>query len=243
MDERPNMPDSPAPAQQSSSDGAPALRVETWIDLACPWSYIGLSNLLAAVQRFSEERPENRVLLGLRSYELNPDADDADARSAAQHLADIKGITVSQAQTELDRVTMAAADAGLDFHFDVLQQSNTGLAHELLHAARLDHREREVALALFHAHFSEGRHIGRLETLEEIASEQGLDAASISRELTTHSHTGEVQADERRAAELGISSVPFFLFNDRFGASGAQPVEALLEVLHEVQTRVGADAR
>ncbi|MCD7100654.1 DsbA family oxidoreductase [Pseudoclavibacter sp. 13-3] len=236
------MSDSPTPTRQSPSDEAPALRVEAWVDLVCPWSYIGLSNLLAAVQRFSDERPESHVLLGLRSYELNPNADDDDTRTEAQHLADVKGITVEHAATELDRVAAVAADAGLDFRFDRLQQSNTGLAHELLHAARVDHREREIALALFHAHFSAGRHIGRLETLEQIAGEQGLDVASISRELTTRSHTGEVQADERRAAELGISSVPFFLCNDRYGVSGAQPVEALLEVLHEVQTRVAADA-
>ena len=90
---------------------------------------------------------------------------------------------------------------------------------------------------LFSAYFTEGRHVGRVEDLADLATEIGLDRADVLRSLSEDEYLVAVRADMAQAHAYGIRGVPFFVVDERYGVSGAHPPEAFTEVL----TRAAAD--
>jgi len=156
------------------------------------------------------------------------------------YLSDRKGISRAQAQTMLDRVVGIAASVGLDYHYDAIHQTNTVLAHELLHLARARGRQAELKERLLAAYFVEGRHVGRVEDLADLAAEVGIDRDEAVASLTDHRYLGDVKADVAQAAAYGINGVPFFVFDDRYGVSGAQESSTFLQVLEQVAADVEA---
>lgn len=134
----------------------------------------------------------------------------------------------------IDRVVGIAASVGLDYDYDAIHQTNTVLAHELLHLAKAHGRQAELKERLLAAYFTEGRHVGRVEDLADLAAEVGLDRAEAVAALTDHRHLGDVKADVAQAAAYGITGVPFFVFDNRYGVSGAQETATFRQVLDQV---------
>ncbi len=134
----------------------------------------------------------------------------------------------------LDRVTGVAADAGLEYRFDLLKHTNTVKAHELLHFAKEQGRQHELAERLMSAYFTEGRHLGRDDELVSLAVEAGLDADAAREALQRGATSTAVRADQAQAAAYGISGVPFFVIDGKYGVSGAQPAEAFAQIVRQV---------
>jgi predicted DsbA family dithiol-disulfide isomerase len=112
-----------------------------------------------------------------------------------------------------------------------VQPGNSFDAHRVLHLAKEQGKQAQVKERLFRAYFTEGEQIGDRETLIRLASEAGLDARGA---LEGDDYADEVREDERLAADLGITGVPFFVLNGRYGVSGAQPTDLLLGALEQV---------
>jgi predicted DsbA family dithiol-disulfide isomerase len=169
------------------------VKIDIWSDVACPWCYIGK-------RRFEEgaRRAGVPVEVEYHSFELSPDTPVEYAGGTASFLAERKGLPLPQVQRMLEQVTALAAREGLSYDFDRVVHTNTVLAHELLHVAKARGRQLEVAEALFRAYFEEGRHVGRIDDLVELAAEAGLDAASTRATLESHEYLGAVQADQAR---------------------------------------------
>ena len=129
------------------------------------------------------------------------------------------------------RMTDVAAGEGLDFRFDLARGGNTFDAHRLLHLAADHGLQDSLKERLMRAYLAEGVAIGDQAALEPLAVEVGLPEAEVREVLATDRYAEEVRDDERAAASLGITAVPFFVVDRRFGASGAQPPEALGELL------------
>ncbi len=136
-------------------------------------------------------------------------------------------------------MTEAGREVGLAYDFDAVQQANTRRAHELVHAARPLGLASPMLERLYRAHFLEGQHLGRVDTLVALAEEVGLDPAEVRRALADGRHTAQVQADVARARQLGIRGVPFFVIDDTFGMSGAPSVDAIVGVLERAVERRG----
>ena len=147
---------------------------------------------------------------------------------------DLKGIPMEQARMMIDRVTGVAAQAGLDYDYDALQHTKTLKAHELLHFAKEQGRQLELSERLFRTYFTEGRHVGRTDELVELAAEVGLDTDAAREALESGRYGTAVQADIAQAGAYGIRSVPFFVFEGKYGVSGAQPAEVFSQVLTQV---------
>ena len=133
-----------------------------------------------------------------------------------------------------DVMTNTAADEGLEFHFDTLKLTNTFQAHQLVHLAAEHGLQDAMKERLFKAYLSEGELLGDVDTLVRLAEEVGLVGAEARAALAGQTYAQAVRSDEAQAQAYGISGVPFFVLNDTYGVSGAQPPEALLNVLEQV---------
>ena len=207
-----------------------SLSVEIWSDVVCPWCYIGKRRFEAALARF-EHRDE--VELVWRSFELDVSAPPSsdEQGSYTQRLASKYGCSPAQAQTMTDTMTATAAQEGLDFRFDLARPGNTFDAHRLLHLALEHGRQDEFKERLDAATFTEGSPVSDPSALRALATQVGLPEADVDAVLTSDRYSGAVRDDEAQAREYGISGVPFFVIDGRYGISGAQSADAVLATL------------
>ncbi len=206
-----------------------AVKIDIWSDVACPWCYIGK-------RKFEEgaRRAEVPVEVEYHSFELSPDTPETYAGSTAEFLSDHKGLPIADVHRMLDQVTAIAASVGLHYDFDTVVHTKTLLAHELLHVAKAQGRQLEMAEVLFRAYFEQGRHVGRIDDLVELGVEAGLDPDVTRAALESHEYVGDVQADIAQAVAYGIRGVPFFVIDGRYGVSGAQDPDVFADALRQV---------
>jgi predicted DsbA family dithiol-disulfide isomerase len=204
--------------------------VEIWSDIACPWCYIGKRRFEAALAGF-EHRDE--ITVTWRSFELDPSAPAEREGERATRLAEKYGITVERAREMERQMTETAAGEGLEFRFDRARSGTTFDAHRVVHLAAEHGVQDAMKERLLRAYFTEGELMTDRETLVRLAADVGLDAEEVRQTLASDRFADEVRADERTAAQFGISAVPTFVVDRTLGASGAHPPEALLELLRE----------
>ena len=209
------------------------MQVEIWSDVVCPWCAIGKRRFETALAGF-EHRDE--VDVRYRSFELDPTTPRTVEGNATQRLADKYGVPLAQAQAMQQRVIDQAATEGLDFQLDRARPGNTVDAHRLLHLAADRGLQAELKERLLLAYFTEGEPIGEVDTLVRLAAAAGLDEAEARTVLESDKYLAEVREDQSTASALGISGVPFFVLDRKFGLSGAQPAEVLLDALRQAWT-------
>ena len=202
--------------------------VQIWSDVQCPWCYIGKRKFEAAVAQF-----EGDVTVTYRSFELAPDTPVDFEGSPVDYLSQRKGVTPEQAQQMVDRVSGIAESVGLEYYYDRIHQTNTVLAHELLHFAKSHGLQVELKERLLRAYFTEGRHIGRADDLAELAADVGLDTTAAATALAEHTYLPDVKADMAQAVAYGIQGVPLFVIDDKYGISGAQESATFLAALQQ----------
>ncbi|MGH8890015.1 MAG: DsbA family oxidoreductase [Acidothermaceae bacterium] len=211
------------------------MKVEIWSDVACPWCYVGKRRFESALNSFEHK---SDVEMRWRSFELDPAAPAVREGDPVQRLADKYGMSRAQATAANDRLTTMAAAEGLDYHLDTVRSGSTFDAHRLLHLAA-DHGLQDALKERFlRAYFVDNEPIGDHETLVRLAIETGLDEPVVRGVLASDEYAHAVRADEKQAGAYGISGVPFFVIDARYGVSGAQSADVLLETLR----RAWADA-
>jgi predicted DsbA family dithiol-disulfide isomerase len=216
------------------------LKIDIWSDIACPWCYIGKRNLETAIEALGDDAPE--VEIEYHSYELSPDTPIDFEGSEIDYLVGRKRVSPERAQQMLDHVTSVAANAGLDYDFGILRHTRTLKAHELLHFAKANGRQAEMAERLLRAYFTEGRHLGQTDELVSLAADAGLDPAAARKALESREFASDVQADIAEAGTYGINAVPFFIFDGRYGLSGAQPPEVFEQALRQLSAERAASS-
>jgi predicted DsbA family dithiol-disulfide isomerase len=208
------------------------VKVEIWADVVCPWCYIGKRRFEAALARF-EHRDEVDVVW--RSFELDPHAESVLApgsgRDQADMLSEKYGMPRAQAVAAMESTARTAATDGLTLRLLEALPANSFDAHRLVHLAATHGRQAELVERLMRAHFTERRPVGDPATLVGLAVEAGIAAEDAERVLAGDEFTDAVRADEDEARALGISGVPFFVVDRRYGVSGAQPAEQQLAAL------------
>ncbi|WP_214466910.1 DsbA family oxidoreductase [Microbacterium flavescens] len=219
-----------------------AIKIDVWSDIACPWCYIGKRNLERGLAAASADDDSPEVEVVYHSFELSPDTPVDFDGGEADYLARHKGVSSAQAQQMLDRVTGVAAEAGLQYRFDLLKHTNTVKAHELLHFAKEQGRQLELAERLMSAYFTEGRHLGQEDELVALAADVGLDADAARAALQSGRFLDAVRADQAQASAYGINGVPFFVIDGKYGVSGAQPADAFADIVRQVWAEHREDA-
>jgi predicted DsbA family dithiol-disulfide isomerase len=210
------------------------IRVDIWSDIACPWCFLGKHRFEEGVAAFKEQHPDVEIEVESHSYELAPDTPDGYEGSEIDFLVKHKGMPREQVEQMLGQMTEMAAAEGVVFDFDRLHHANTRRAHRVLHLAKDQGLQAEMQERLFRAYFSEGREVSDPDTLAELGKEVGLDPDEV-RDAFDDEELGEaVDRDITRAKMLGISGVPFFLFDSKYAVPGAQQPAAFTDVLGQV---------
>ncbi len=204
------------------------MQVEIWSDVVCPWCAIGKRRFEAALARF-EHRDE--VAVRWRSFELDPTAPQEREGTLTSHLAEKYGTSPEQALGMIEQMSGTAAEEGWEFHLEHARGGNTVDAHRLIHLGAERAIQDAVKERLLRAYLTEGERIGDPDTLARLAVDAGLDESEAREVLDGDRYLDAVRADERQARAYGISGVPFFVVDAKYGVSGAQPADALLEVL------------
>jgi predicted DsbA family dithiol-disulfide isomerase len=201
------------------------MRVEIWGDVVCPWCYIGTARFDKALAGF-DHRDQVEVIH--RSFELDPAHDQAHIEPVHKMLADKFG---PQGPGMDQQVARTAVGEGLAYRTD-RQVGSTLDAHRLLHLAKAHGRQHELLNLLFEANFAQARTIFTADALLELATRAGLDADEAGRVLDDpDAYLDAVRADEKDAARLGATGVPFFVIDRRYALSGGQPTEAFTQAL------------
>ena len=207
------------------------MKVEIWSDVVCPFCYIGKRKFENALQNFTH-RDEVEVVW--HSFELTPDFQPIPGESIHASLAKKKGVSVEEGRKMNDYMTTAAKEVGLAYDFDRTIPANTFLAHQLIHLGAHHGRQDATKERLMAAYYLEGQNIGDLDTLVKLGTEIGLDATEIRAALTAGTYAEAVRLDEYHAQQINVRGVPFFVFEDKYAVSGAQPSELFSEVLEKV---------
>ena len=205
------------------------IKVDIWSDVQCPWCYIGKRKFEAGV-----ERSGVAVEVEYHSFELAPDTPVDFEGTPVDYLSAKYRTSREQAQTMVDRVVGIAAEVGLDYDYDHIHQTNTVLAHELLHLAKAYGKQAELKERLLLAYFTEGRHVGRADDLADLAADVGLDRAEVLAALADHRYLPAVKADMAQAVAYGINGVPFYVVDGKYGVSGAQDATVFAQLLTQV---------
>jgi len=207
------------------------VKVDIWSDVACPWCFVGKRRFETAAAEFAEGGGSLEV--EYHSFELSPDTPVDFEGTEVDFLVSHKRMPAAQVETMLAQMTQLASTEGLSYDFDALQHTNTIKAHELLHYAKTQGRQLDMKERLLAAYFEEGRHVGRIDDLADLAEEIGLDRAEVVEALKSEQFVADVQADKDQAIAYGITGVPFFVIDGKFGVSGAQDPSVFVDVLQK----------
>jgi predicted DsbA family dithiol-disulfide isomerase len=213
------------------------MQIEIWSDVVCPWCYLGKRHFEQALDRFAH-RDEVEVIY--RSFELDPSAPPGVTTPTVERLASKYGMGLEQAHAAQRQMEQRAAQAGLTFRMEDLRSGNTGDAHRLLQLAKARGRQAELVERLHRAYFTDQASIFDHPSLAGFAKGVGLDRDEALAVLASDQYAQDVRADEEVAHSLGVTGVPFFVIDRRYGISGAQPAETIAQVLEQVWAETAA---
>ena len=210
----------------------PTLTIDVVSDVVCPWCYIGKRKLEAALALPAAAELPN-VVIRWHPFQLNPDL-PAEGVSRQQYLADKFGGPQRAAEI-YERVRAAGNAVGLALNIDgITLQPNTLAAHALIAFAQLgDFDASDIKERLLKAYFVENRFIGSADVLAEIAEEAGLNGEDARAFVTDPDQLAAVAQADAHVRSLGISGVPFFIFNQQVTVSGAQDPAVLLAAMQQ----------
>lgn len=207
------------------------MKIEVWSDFVCPFCYIGKRRLEEALESFPHR--EN-VEVVFRSFELDPNAKKETPLSIHEIIAQKYGISVEEAKRANADIGKQAEAMGLTFRFETMKPTNTFDAHRLAQYAKGKGKLHEVVERLFYAYFTASKRISDRDVLLELAEAAGLDRKETEAVLDDGRYAEQVRHEEAIAAQLGVRGVPFFVLNQKYAISGAQPVEVFRQALEQV---------
>lgn len=215
------------------------MKVQIWSDIMCPFCYIGKKNFETALEKLPFK---NQVEVEWKSYQLDPDLNETSgSKTINEYLAERKRMPIAQIEQMQQRIKDMGKQVGIGFNIENAIVANTFLAHKLIHFAAKSNKANEAEELLFHSYFIDGKNVADHKVLVNIAEELGLDTDQAEYVLNSDSFDYEVKQDILEARNIGVTGVPFFLLNDKYTLSGAQPVDLFVEALTQTYNETNAN--
>ena len=204
------------------------MKIEIWSDVACPWCYIGKRRFETALAAFPHR---DSVDIKWRSYQLDPSIPEHYEGTELDYLSKRKGMNPAQVSQMFDHVAVQGKGEGLNYRFDNVVVANSFTAHRLIHLAAAHGKQDQAKELLLSGHFEHGKDIGSQEYLSELGQQLGLPEAEVAELFSTDRYAEDVRGDIAEARMLGVTGVPFFVIDRKYGLSGAQPSEVFTQAL------------
>lgn len=206
------------------------MKVEIWSDVMCPFCYIGKRKFEAALAGFKNK---DQVEITWKSFQLNPALKTDPSKNTVQHLAETKGWSMDYTKNTIAYVSNMANEVGLHYDFDKAVVANSFDAHRLIQMAKQQGKGDAAEERLFKAYFTEGKNTADHATLIALGKEIGLNETEVSKMLASDNFSKEVKQDLQEADQLGVSGVPFFVFDRKYAVSGAQNPDVFTQTLNK----------
>jgi predicted DsbA family dithiol-disulfide isomerase len=206
------------------------LKIQIWSDVMCPFCYIGKRKIEEALTQFENKES---VAIEWKSFQLDPTSTSQPGNNTIDYLAKKYNRDREWSIAMHENVTQQARAVGLDYHFEKLVLANSFNAHRLSHLAKKYNLGNAFEELLFKAHFTEGRNVDDNATLIELGVEVGLTKEEIESVLNSDAFSKEVSQDLEEAQAIGVTGVPFFVFDNKYAVSGAQATEVFLKTLEK----------
>jgi predicted DsbA family dithiol-disulfide isomerase len=205
------------------------MQIDIVSDTVCPWCFIGKRRLEKALA----QRPEIAFDIRWRAFRLDPTI-PPEGVDRKEYMRAKFGDNPNR-QAMQDALKQAGENEGIAFAFDRIARSpNTLDSHRLIRWSATAGVQNDVVERLFEAYFEEGRDIGNPDVLVEIASEAGMDSATVADLLENGADRSLIENEDALAHRLGISGVPTFIFQNKYAISGAYDPEQLVRVIDTV---------
>lgn len=207
------------------------LSIEIVSDVMCPWCVIGYKNLEKALA----ELPEIDADIQWHAFELNPNMPQ-EGQNLREHLMEKYGITLEQSEANRERISQMGLESGFTFNFaDDGIMINSFDCHRLLTWAKEEGKQTALKLALFEAHFSDNKRLNDETQLLGVVAEVGLETERAKAILASDEYAEAVRQEQSRMHQMGISSVPTFIVNQKYAINGGQPSAVFKQALQQIQ--------
>ena len=208
------------------------MEIKIWADFACPYSYIGETQLMEIIKQHGDS---DNVNIRFLSYQLDPNAPVIPTESMTQHFMDGHKFTLEQTEHLMERITAMAARVGLDYKLATTQVCSTFDAHRLMEYAQ-ENTSKETAIklnfALFHANFIENLRLSDHDVLLSIAGKCGLDTTAVKNILESDAYGEQVKAEENEIDQRkDFDLIPYMLFNNSTALQGVISPGAMKKAL------------
>ena len=212
------------------------IKLDIISDPICPWCLIGQTRLMKAL----EAEGDHPFVIEWHPFQLNPDM-PADGMDRREYL-ETKFGGKDNAVKVYSEIEQHARDEGLEINFAAIKRTpNTINAHRVIHWAGIEKKQNAVVDALFAAYFKDGRDIGDIDVLADIADSTGMDAAVVRKLLESDADVEEIRKRDTHSREMGVSSVPTFIVANQHAVPGAQPVELWRSVMADLRAQNAAE--
>lgn len=212
------------------------MKVEVWSDFVCPFCYIGKKQLEKAIK---DAGYAGQVKIEFKSFLLDPTTPVDTEESVYDNLSKKYGMPMDEVKKMTNSVVERAKEVGLEYNFDEMKTANTLKAHRLVKWAYSRGKGVELTEQLFQAYFIEGKAIGKHDVLLKLVEEVGLIREEAEKVLNSDQFSEEVEKDIKQAQSYGVRGVPFFVFENKYGISGAQPQELFEQTVKKVAEEKG----
>jgi predicted DsbA family dithiol-disulfide isomerase len=207
------------------------LSIQIWSDIMCPFCYIGKRKLEGALEKFGKK---DQIEIEWKSFELDPYFKYNPNENLAEHLAKKYGKDIKWAKDMMANMTQTAKEAGLDFHFEKAIRANSHDAHRLLHLAKQHQLGNALKEVFLRAYLTDGKDLNNHAVLSELAQQTGLPKQAVEDVLNSQTYSNDVHNDIAIAQQIGVQGVPFFVLDNKYAISGAQPEEVFTQTLQKV---------
>lgn len=212
------------------------MKIEIWSDYVCPFCYIGKKQLEIALDGLGYG---DAIEVEYKSFLLDPTTPEDAAGSVLEKLSEKYGMSIEEAKKMSDGIAMRAKEVGLDFNFEDMKNANTVKAHRLAKWAEAQGKGKEYTERVLKAYFTEGELIGQSDVLLTLIEEVGLSRDVAQQVLASDDYLQDMQQDIAIAQQLGVRGVPFFVIDQKYGISGAQPNEVFEQTITKAAEEAG----
>ncbi|PUE58240.1 hypothetical protein B9Z44_00645 [Limnohabitans curvus] len=214
------------------------LTIDVVSDVVCPWCYVGKRRLERALALLAVQHPDVDPEVRWHTFQLNPEM----APEGMARVDYVRNKFGDEGSAIYERVAGVGKEVGIPFAFDrIVRQPNTVVAHSLIAVSEPGMVQDAMVEAFFKAYFLDGLDLTQASVLLDIAESAGMDRAVAEQHLQNSALHSQTIDSDKAAREMGITGVPFFIFNRQVGLSGAHESETLLQGMVEAMNATATD--